>query len=71
MRSTATPPEHNTANGAAALYNNTTGINNTATGEAALFSNTTGSSNTATGLDALAEQHYRRRQYGQRPECPR
>ena len=38
---------HNTANGSAALYSNTTGSNNTANGYAALHSNTTGSGNTA------------------------
>jgi hypothetical protein len=43
----------NTAVGAVALLNNTTGSNNTAIGAAALLNNTTGSSNTATGRDAL------------------
>ena len=42
-----------TANGADALFTNTTGSENTATGGAALYSNTTGNNNTATGLDAL------------------
>ena len=44
---------NNTANGASALINNTTGIQNTANGLQALFSNTTGSQNTANGVSAL------------------
>src|SRR5262245_22841755 len=44
---------YNTALGAFALTNNTSGSSNTATGERALFSNTTGEGNTATGNDAL------------------
>ena len=44
---------NNTAIGAEALQNNTTGDSNTATGVTALFSNTTGSDNTAIGRNAL------------------
>ncbi len=44
----------NTANGAAALFSNTTGNNNTATGFQALRFNTTGSNNTANGFQALS-----------------
>jgi hypothetical protein len=43
----------NTAIGADALFNNTSGFSNTATGANALFSNTTGPANTATGTQAL------------------
>ena len=43
----------NTANGANALRNNTTGYYNTANGANALYSNTTGVSNTANGYAAL------------------
>jgi hypothetical protein len=43
----------NTANGNAALINNTTGSGNTASGYQALFSNTTGSTNTGNGVQAL------------------
>jgi hypothetical protein len=43
----------NTATGAGALANNTTGSFNTATGAGALFSNTSGSNNTATGANTL------------------
>jgi len=43
----------NTANGAFALYSNTTGSNNTANGNEALYSNTTGYRNTANGVSAL------------------
>src|SRR5216683_1450403 len=43
----------NTAMGASALQNNTTGAFNTAMGATALLSNTTGFDNTAIGLDAL------------------
>jgi hypothetical protein len=43
----------NTANGAFALWSNTTGEVNTANGYTALFSNTTGYGNTANGLEAL------------------
>jgi hypothetical protein len=43
----------NTASGAQALENNTTGASNTAVGYTALVSNTTGASNTAVGLTAL------------------
>src|SRR5437868_6067036 len=46
-------PGNNTAEGDAALLNNTTGDGNTATGEAALFYNASGSNNTATGVGAL------------------
>jgi hypothetical protein len=41
------------ANGANALFRNTTGISNTATGVSALFSNQIGNDNTATGISAL------------------
>jgi hypothetical protein len=44
----------NTAFGAEALPNNTTGIGNSAFGTFALFENTTGSENTANGTTALA-----------------
>ena len=44
---------YNTATGAGALANNTTGQNNTATGASALEFNTTGSGNIAVGPDAL------------------
>ena len=44
---------YNTATGAEALFNNTTGDDNTVTGSFALHSNTTGFSNTATGRNAL------------------
>ena len=43
----------NTANGADALFNNTTAFFNTAMGSRALYNNTTGLSNTATGYQAL------------------
>jgi hypothetical protein len=44
----------NTANGAGALFSNTTtGTNNTASGRNALYSNTTGFNNTASGTGAL------------------
>jgi hypothetical protein len=43
----------NTANGAGALYSNTTGYYNTASGYLTLYTNTTGYSNTASGLNAL------------------
>jgi len=43
----------NTAEGAEALFNLTTGVDNTALGFQALFSNTTGMYNTATGVAAL------------------
>ena len=43
----------NTATGALALLNNTTGSSNTATGDLALLNNTTGTANTATGSEAL------------------
>jgi hypothetical protein len=43
----------NTAVGAAALLNNTTGFGNTANGGFALATNTTGNNNTAVGRDAL------------------
>src|SRR5262249_15378299 len=42
-----------TANGAFALFDNTTGNDNTATGFAALGNNTTGNDNTANGANAL------------------
>jgi hypothetical protein len=45
--------ETNTALGASALVNNTSGVENTATGRFALNANTTGGYNTATGLQAL------------------
>jgi hypothetical protein len=45
---------YNTAYGAQALENNTTGTQNTATGTIALSSNTEGDNNTATGDGALA-----------------
>jgi hypothetical protein len=45
--------ERNTATGAGALLNNTTGIQNTANGAFALFSNTDGGTNTANGDFAL------------------
>ena len=52
--SIATPrAANNTAAGADALLDNTTGGDNTAAGTDALYSNTTGSSNTAAGVDAL------------------
>ncbi len=44
---------YNTACGATALFNNTSGGNNTACGEAALFNNTAGTGNTAVGQSAL------------------
>jgi hypothetical protein len=44
---------NNTANGTAALSNNTTGNHNTARGTRALLLNTTGSSNIAIGRDTL------------------
>ena len=43
----------NTANGCAALFDNTSGAENTANGCGALWSNTSGSDNTANGYDAL------------------
>jgi hypothetical protein len=43
----------NTANGAFALFSNTTGKENTAVGASALFTNTEGGFNTATGVSAL------------------
>src|SRR6266404_6599358 len=43
----------NTAEGANALFNLTTGDHNTATGFDSLFSNTTGHANTATGHNTL------------------
>jgi hypothetical protein len=46
-------PGGNTAEGDAALFSLTTGLNNTAIGDNALFSNTTGSDNTANGSAAL------------------
>jgi Chaperone of endosialidase len=46
-------PSGNTAEGADALFNLTTGVRNTATGYAALYNNTTGSFNTANGFYAL------------------
>ena len=56
MRSLATPPAaSNTANGVAALVDNTTGGENTATGVSALAGNTTGNDNTATGVAALID----------------
>src|SRR6266566_6595078 len=45
--------DDNAANGYAALFHNTTGDNNTAGGSLALFSNTTAGLNTATGFQAL------------------
>jgi len=50
---TMTGGGRNTASGAGALQNNTTGFQNTAIGQGALLSNTTGSSNTASGVNAL------------------
>jgi hypothetical protein len=47
-------PGANTAEGANALLNLTSGGNNTAIGFSALFSNTRGQGNTATGVDVLA-----------------
>jgi hypothetical protein len=44
---------YNTADGAEALYSNTTGENNTASGSFALWLNTTGSDNAASGYGAL------------------
>jgi len=44
---------NNTANGANALYYNTTGYYNTASGVSALHNNTTGNYNTASGANAL------------------
>ena len=44
---------NNTANGANALYYNTTGYYNTVNGVNALYNNTTGSNNTASGVSAL------------------
>jgi hypothetical protein len=46
-------PGGNTAEGADALFNRTTGIWNTALGFQTLFHNTTGNTNTATGFQAL------------------
>jgi hypothetical protein len=46
-------PGNNTAEGANALFNLTTGFSNTANGYQALFTNSSGSGNTATGYNAL------------------
>lgn len=51
--STNEPVRDNTAMGASALQENTTGIANTASGSGALKANTIGSSNTASGVGAL------------------
>ena len=57
MLSSATRPAANTAIGAQALFQNSTGTDNTAIGYAALSHNTTGSGNTAIGLSALNQRH--------------
>src|SRR2546421_28990 len=44
---------NNTATGATAFQNNTTGFNNTADGQGCLYSNTTGRNNTASGQNVL------------------
>jgi hypothetical protein len=46
-------PGANTAEGTAALFSLTTGINNTANGYGVLYNNTTGGDNTANGVNAL------------------
>lgn len=48
-------PGANTAEGDAALFHLTTGVDNTAIGNFALFNNTTANDNTATGFEALAD----------------
>jgi hypothetical protein len=53
LSNTTLPGNSNTAIGAQALFDNTTGGLNTAIGQGALFDNNTGSNNTATGAGAL------------------
>src|SRR5947207_272925 len=55
VRFSASPPaaSYNTANGLAALFSNTIGVDNTANGSQALYKNTTGVENTANGSFAL------------------